>query len=145
MKKFPSLEQFLIQENQDKFTIKLMKATSWLAYYQLAKASFEQFGENGPPVNSTVIAFFAGHGGNGFNTRIFGGEYNSLYFKLIRRNLEPVTRKETESISLVEKETWWREIVSIDPITEFGTLPDFIKRRNNYSDLELMAKHISGL
>lgn len=145
MKNFPSLEQFLLQESQDKLIIKLMKATSWLAYYQLAKASFEQFGESGPPVNSKVIAFFAGHGGNGFNTRIFGGECNSLYFKLINRNIEPVSRKEVESISLVEKETWWRDIVSIEPATEFGELPDFIKRRNNYSNLELMAKHVSGL
>jgi hypothetical protein len=92
-----------------------------------------------------VLTKFMEHGGSGFNTRIFGGEYNSLYFKLINRSIEPVTRKETESISLVEKETWWREIVSIEPTTKFGELPDFIKRRNHYSDLELMAKHVSGL
>lgn len=140
---FISLEDFLAQE--DPHRIHYMTGRQFLCYYQLAKASYLQFGEGGPPVGAKVITYFAGHGGMGHNTRIFGGQNgnSSDYFELT----DPSASKfhGGYGVSLVEKDAWWRHIAPIDPeIKDFGGLPSFLTKKLRYTELETMIAFVCG-
>jgi len=141
MKEFMSLEQFLLME-EDHHSIYYKSSEVWVYWYRLAKASFEQFGENGPPVGSKVITLVNGHCGNGFDFRIFVGndDGDERFFQLKRNN------DDCSGISLVEKSKWWKQIVSLDPPTVgWGELPDCISKRNRFgkTDLESIAEFIA--
>lgn len=135
MKEFLTLEEFLCPfDDRSKFHT----SSSWVYLYRLAKASFEQFGEAGPPVGSEVLTLVNGHGGNGCDLRIFGGDYDGDFFKLIRG-------KDDSSVSLVGKKNWWREIVSINPLTVgWGELPKHIRRRSEDGLQEIVRFIVSN-
>lgn len=140
---FISLKDFLAQE--DPHRIHYMTGRQFLCYYQLAKASYLQFGEDGPPIGAKVITYFAGHGGMGHNTRIFEGNYcsnsDSDYFELN----DPSAIHVGTGISLVEKETWWKHIAPIDPeIKDFGGLPPFLTKKLRHTELETMIAFVCG-
>lgn len=143
-KSFISLEDFLAQE--DPHRTHYMTGRQFLCYYQLAKASYLQFGEDGPPVGAKVITYFAGHGGNGHNTRIFGGQYgNSPDFFELTDPSAPSIYGRRDGVSLVEKETWWKHIAPIDPeIKDFGGLPLFLTKKLRYTELETMIAFVCG-
>lgn len=135
MKEFMTLEEFLLPFDDRR---KHHTSMSWVYLYRLAKASFEQFGENGPPVGSKVITLVNGHGGNGADHRVFAGDYNEVFFKLTR-----VTLDGDEQESLVTKATWWREIVSLDPLTVgWGDLPKHIFKRHFSNELYSLVQFI---
>jgi len=132
MTEFFSLEQFLLME-EDHHSIYYKSSEVWVYWYRLAKASFEQFGENGPPIGSRVITLVNGHGGNGFDFRTFAGDFDEKFFQIERDN-----GAVGSGVSLVDKCKWWKQIVSFDPLTVgWGELPECIKKRNQFGRTEL--------
>lgn len=101
MKKFISLEEFLVLSDIDRPFEKSLTGSQWIWLYNRAKKSFEMYGKSGPPINSEITTLFNGHGGNGGNVRTLTHYDDPLWFVLIR----------PDGRSLVRKETWWREIV----------------------------------
>lgn len=102
MKEFLSLREFMLLPNDHR--ICRLEAPHWLWFYDRAKASWEQFGDDGPPLGSIVTTLFAGHGGGPGCVRRFDGccQRDDRYFALSR---------EGDGTSLVERPTWWHEIV----------------------------------
>jgi hypothetical protein len=134
MKEFITLEEFLTTQYDINGRTLSRSSSSWLYAYRLAKASFEQFGENGPPVGAKVITLVKGHGGNGCDIRKFDGEYNERFFKILG---------DQDRVSLVSKATWWSEIVSLDPVTVgWGELPKFIFKRPSWCEVHCLVRHI---
>lgn len=129
MKDFISLGEFLLlpansYEKPFREFWKHKTGTQWYYWYRLAKASFEQFGIDGPPIGSSVITLVSGHGGSGKDQRIFKGPAEDKRFFLISRG---------DETSWVNKDTWWREIVCSNPEpTNWGKYPEgFFKRPRN--------------
>ena len=141
MTTFLSLEDFIAQE--DPHRIHYMTGRQFLCYYQLAKASYLQFGEDGPPVGAKVITYFTGHGGVGHNTRIFGGNYGSSsdsdYFELN----DPSALHNRAGISLVENETWWRHFAPVDPPIKIVDFPSFLIKKPKWTELETMIRFVA--
>jgi hypothetical protein len=129
MKDFMTLEEFLAPFDDRGCC---HTSTSWVYLYRLAKASFEQFGDQGPPVGAKVITLVNGHGGNGCDIRTFAGDYNEDFFGIKK----PATDYDSERISLVDKAIWWRQIVSLEPLTVgWGELPKHIFNRPAFEEL----------
>lgn len=134
MKDFLTLEEFLIAQYDINGRILSRSSSSWLYAYRLAKASFEQFGENGPPIGAKVITLVNGHGGSGCDIRKFDGEYNERFFKILC---------DQDRVSLVFKAKWWLEIASLDPVTVgWGELPKHIYKRPSWNEVHCLARHI---
>jgi hypothetical protein len=123
-----TLEEFMTCDKNSH----LKSGEQWLCWYELAKRSFEVFGENGPDVGSNVITLVNGHCGMGFNLRVFNGSLNEVFFEL--------SVPDERSTSLVEKTKWWKEIVSVK-MQDFE-LPNYVRKRNNRTHVELMAEFI---
>lgn len=106
-----SLEEFLsLPDSDDKSEfLKPMVGRDWLWLYNSAKASYEQYGEEGPPVGTKVTTLFAGHGGGAGAIRTFVGVYwaDERFFVLSRREKD----EKEDRISLVNRKYWWREIL----------------------------------
>lgn len=141
---FPTIEEFLAQE--DPHRIHYMTGRQMLCYYKLSKASYLQFGDEGPPVGAKVITYFAGHNGMGHNTRIFGGQYGSGpdWFELSDPCASVFSGPYDNRVSLVEKETWWRQIAPIDPPIEIVDLPSFLTKKPRHTELGTMIAFVCG-
>lgn len=153
MTEFIPLEEFLllpnmICKNEYREFYKHKTGTQWYYWYQLAKASFNQFGETGPPIGSTVLTLISGHGGSGGNKRKFCGQYisgNKDFDNNVNKNFFKIQDNNGYE-SLVYKDYWWREIVAIDPEPiGWGGFPKgkFYKRQH-YTELEAIVEYIIG-
>lgn len=112
MKKFPSLRKFLLLKDgtfpisrsihRDPFC-----AEDFVKLYDIAKASWEKYGDNGPPVGVNVEMLTAGHGGGAGVIRKFEGEHprHREYFCVSREEIyfDMIEKK----LSLVDKPFWW--------------------------------------
>lgn len=141
MSEFLSLEQFLLlpeldYENEFREFYEHKTGTQWYYWYQLAKASFNQFGNDGPPIGSKVLTLVSGHGGSGADERTFGGpDSNGRFFQLNSYN----------GVSLLTKASWWREIVCIDPEpTGWGPYPKHFYKKQYWSDIKNIVHFIVG-
>lgn len=78
----------------------------WLAYYKVAKFSFEKYGEKGPPIGSEIITLRIGFGGSAGSERIFQGLYDDdpRFFVLMGSD---------SSISLSNVKCWFRDFAVI--------------------------------
>lgn len=99
MSTFISLEEFLRQPGD----LRLLSA-DWLWYYNRAKKSFDQYGEQGPPIGSAVTTLVNGHCGSIGSIRKFEGAYEAdvRYFC--------INKYECDLPSLVYRNSWWMEI-----------------------------------
>ncbi len=83
----------------------MLQPQNWIQYYKCAKANWEMFGDDGPPIGSEVITLRPGHGGGEDELRtilsiedgFIYGRVGGPYFILSRHN----------GISLVEIKLWW--------------------------------------
>lgn len=86
--------------------------------YDIAKASWERYGDGGPPVGSRVRTLQSGHGGGIGVEGIFGGEYehDKREFVIQRKEIDyGFDRTQVrEKKSLVLKAFWWAQIRVID-------------------------------
>lgn len=75
--------------------------------YDIAKASWEQFGAEGPPIGTQVEMLEAGHGGSAGVIRTFGGVYDSdtRFFQVYREEMR--YGKVEKQVSLVLRDTWF--------------------------------------
>lgn len=82
-------------------------ASHWLAAYRTAKASFETYGDAGPPIGSVVESLVSGYGGREGRRLRFDGvdTYDPEHFLLSAGGYE----------FLCDRSTWWREIKVIVP------------------------------
>lgn len=94
-------------------------AIEYVALYDLARASWERFGDAGPPVGSQVMILESGHGcgmpsfHNGkFSgvTRTFDGIYphDDRFFAVSRPG------KYGHAISLVNRSYWWMQMAPVE-------------------------------
>lgn len=87
----------------------------WTKYYEVARESFETYGEAGPPFGSKVICLQPGHGGSSGVIRVFDGLYPSderffqVYYSDTSRN-----KNGEKAISLVTRSIWWSFIAVVD-------------------------------
>lgn len=81
----------------------------WLKWYEVAKASYEKYGPDGPPIGTKVITLRAGFGGGGLDIRTFTGIYTDdpRYFLLEHRYRRSGYDETTRSLSA--RNTWWRD------------------------------------
>jgi hypothetical protein len=86
-------------------------AIDFVNRYEIAKASYEKYGEAGPPIGSTVQTLVSGHGGGVGVIRVFAGVCPSdpRFFWIYRTRSRGNNEKECE-YSLVHREYWWIEI-----------------------------------
>lgn len=77
--------------------------------YDAAKASWEEFGQDGPPVGTKVEMLEAGHGGLEGAIRTMEGISRSdpRFFEVSRTELSYSFNKVEKRISLVCRETWF--------------------------------------
>jgi hypothetical protein len=118
MNKFKySLEEFLLLPDnyyEDREFSKYLLGRDWLWLYNSAKASYEQYGEDGPSVGSKVTTLFAGHGGGPGAIRTFDGVYPEderyllIYYNDFVHSASSIIEKKN---SLVCRKYWWREIL----------------------------------
>lgn len=114
MKHFITLEEFLtLQDPHCSYSCSahnlMMSPENWVAYYNCAKENWELFGDQGPPVHTTVVTLRSGHNGRENCHRTINS-IEGNYFTLITG---------AGSCSLVPKEFWWLHfsIVGISPFT----------------------------
>lgn len=129
---FPSLEEFLSLSDDpgiphDRDFNAHRQGYAWLVWYRVAQASWNRWGDNGPPVGSKVITLVSGHGGRGCDHRTFGGVYEDdpRFFTLKRTYKNSYTSawgnpgdSVREQLSLVNRSTWWRSITPLSPDNE---------------------------
>lgn len=124
MKEFMGLREFLLL----KYTIdtypprpvyngELLPSKDWRDFggdlvrrYDYAKASWEKYGEEGPPIGSKVMTLQGGHGGGVWVQRIFEGIYDrdSRFFSISR------IENGQKQISIVERDVWWAIIMVVE-------------------------------
>jgi hypothetical protein len=108
-----SLEEFLSYKNP-KWNDNVhegvsMPATTWLKYFEVAKANFERFGPDGPPVGETVYYFYPGLSDciecivSDSNVDVRCG------IKMIE-----LRGKHKPRTLLIESQIWWKSISAID-------------------------------
>lgn len=102
-----------------------LTAENWPKLYDLCKASFETYGDEGPAIGSKVMTLVAGHGGGPGCIRTFGGpfEEDKFYFYLSRRDEHLGEQK-----SLVLRSHWWTEFIVIDSATHKVFQFDWLKQ-----------------
>jgi hypothetical protein len=74
---FISVEQWLdLREEDGREFWHFAPAPYWLQWYKVAKASYEKWGPEGPPVGTKVITLRAGFGGPALIVRTFKGIFD---------------------------------------------------------------------
>lgn len=136
MKNFPDLREFLLlRESDDVYKRSphrsdpildregFSKAQELVYRYDIAKASWEKYGDEGPPIGSKVVTLFAGHGGGPGCIRIFLGdvEGKGTHFYLSR------TEKKDDQRSVVTKDIWWMVIQPVEDADWNGWEKDRVK------------------
>lgn len=117
MTEFISLDEFLNLPEQSYLPGRSFyhnrTGRDWSAWYKRAKQSYDQYGNEGPPIDSLVQTLVAGHGGAPGIVRKFGGVYelDSRFF-FIYREAEGIQYSIEKS--LVDRLYWWRDIFVID-------------------------------
>lgn len=115
--KFLALEEFLcLPEMDGREFHRTFTGTEWLHRYQIAKMSWQKYGSQGPAVGSDVITLLPGHGGGAGMIKSFGGDFESATHTICKT--ESCWFQLGPNTSLVYKETWWREIVPYEFITQ---------------------------
>ncbi len=116
MKEFYSLREFLLlkdplYKSEDRSIFNESASPEyWVKRYDLAKSSYEEYGQEGPPINSQVITLVSGHGGCAGVQRKFIGIYkdDERFFAIER---EDINHWKT---SLVLRDYWWASIIHKD-------------------------------
>ena len=114
MKRFPSLRDFLLMKDPT-HSYKMSAhrdyrhAENFVELYDIAKASWEKFGDDGPPIGSKVETLTAGHGGGEGLIRTFEGicQYDKRFFNLSR------VEGDRKILSSVMRTYWWIEIKAV--------------------------------
>lgn len=119
MEKFYSLREFLLLKDpsyDDGRSIHRIidRAENFVKLYEIAKASWEKYGDSGPPIGCTVMTLVAGHGGLGGDIRKFKGDSGCAGYFAISRLIRNYNGCSEEAISLVNKEFWWLEIKVVE-------------------------------
>lgn len=132
MKEFISLREFLLlTEPRDKFhrpihrnelladsSNTLSNSQDLVRRYDIAKASWEKYGDEGPSFGSKVETLYAGHGGGPGVLAVLTGIYShdEHDFLLTRQERYHDGRSwvEKEGTSLVERSYWWAMIRVIE-------------------------------
>lgn len=93
----------------------LSSAEDVLLRYDIAKASWEKYGDDGPPFGSLVQTLHSGHGGGPGVIATLTGlfERDPRCFLLTRKEWGE-RNKEREGHSLVERTQWWVHIKVIE-------------------------------
>lgn len=88
------------------------RAENWPKYYELAKKSFEKYGQEGPPLGCEVITLQSGHCGSGGDIRVFDGVFSrdERCFQIY----DPAFSKKEDSLSLVPRAIWWADIFVLE-------------------------------
>lgn len=123
-KEFISLGEFITLPDlpeQNRYLQKHLMGPAWVDWYEIAKQSFEMFGNDGPPMNSDVITLTNGFNGTGGNIRILGN-YDDRFFSLSRYPDDP-------HVSISYRLTWWRDFAPYPDI--FDKQKSLAKRINN--------------
>lgn len=115
-REFISLREFLLLK--DPFDIKFPRSAfrthhspeGWVMIYDIAKASYEKYGDD-PPFGSKICTLQPGHGGDWGQIRTLKGVFNrdNRCFELARINSSG-----EEEISIVARSQWWVEFMVID-------------------------------
>lgn len=131
MLNFVSLKDFLLLKDPFDDYGAFLHSTSYPAYqwvqlYDLAKESFEKYGNNGPPIGSKVITLRPGHGGCEGSIRIFNGidDGDKRFFV--------ISRSENKLTSLVYKDFWWAELYHLDKDLPQETIQKLKSVTKNY-------------
>jgi len=109
-REFISLEEFLNLGNDPgvkgcencEYTVAL-PGRGWLRLYETAKESFEKYGEDGPPIGSTVESLCGGFGGGSGTRLTFCGVYegyDGLFY----------VKRKGGWVGLLSMMAWWRDI-----------------------------------
>ena len=115
MKKFPTLREFLLlQDPTYKYPRSIHNgnypAEHFVELYDIAKTSWENFGDGGPPYTSKVKMLVAGHGGDaGVIRTLIGSHNNDPRFFIVARY-----QNDKDMISLVLKQYWWLQMQYIE-------------------------------
>lgn len=87
----------------------------WLRFYEIAKASYDKYGDEGPALGSKVVTLVHGHGGSmgvvGILDRVM--ERDPRFFLLLRKVRRDAYHGGSEydtQESMVIREQWWNEI-----------------------------------
>ena len=126
MKTFLTLEEFLtlLDQTEPKYARALLTehktGPEWVALYKRAKQSWEEYGDEGPPVGAPVITLESGHGGRGGDYRIFEGieTTDPRYFLISRQEIN--WQGSRKYVSMVLKDFWWKSIY-VDPTWKKST------------------------
>jgi hypothetical protein len=127
MKRFPSLEKFLLLLDPD-YSGEVsahhiaLNGPSWVRYYRCAKANWEKFGDEGPPAGTLVVMLKPGHGGlEGVRRTVKGITENGRYIEVTR----PARWRDSERTesSLASAKHWWLDM----------SIPDLVPFQNGHS------------
>lgn len=90
---------------------RICKAEDLIERYDIAKASWELYGSDGPPIGVKVKMLFAGHGGGPGVIRRFEGTFqlDPRFFAVsrMRERNHSIPDDDCKDLSLVEKCQWW--------------------------------------
>lgn len=77
--------------------------------YDIAKNSWEQYGEEGPPFGSKVEMLVPGHGGDVGSILTFDGiyPYDTRFFQVYRTRKEYMYDRTEKLVSLVVRKIWF--------------------------------------
>ena len=129
MESFPSLREFLMlrdpydREPKRSFISHFQldgfhDPAGYVAYYDIAKASWERYGDEGPPFGTKVITLMPGHGGGTGSIRTLKGvdASDERFFALSFMEKDPHgILPDRERISLAERVCWWAIFEVYDP------------------------------
>jgi len=106
-KEFISLREFLLLKDpyKNEYYTQAHRAHEWVALYEIAKLSFDEYGENGPPVGTKVSTLRAGFGCYGPGVVRIVSENTVEKDGFIK-----ITDKKGEHTYIVHS-PWWLDIV----------------------------------
>lgn len=120
----------------------LSSAEDIVIRYDIAKKSWERWGDDGPPIGSKVLTLVPGHGGGPFCTRKLSGifERDDKFFIITQK-----TGSNKFSESLVNRSYWWLEIATPDCIIQdlkdkcrwVRHAVEFLEEKENENDKKL--------
>lgn len=131
MKQFMDLREFMMlkdplyKKKSDERSVHRNEVFDWrkglsnaedvLMRYDIAKASWEKYGDEGPPFGSKVQTLHSGHGGGpGVIATLAGIFDRDKRFFLLTRKERDSFHKEREGQSIVERTQWWVHIKVIE-------------------------------
>ena len=106
---FMGFEEFMklhVQRGKDTRVVQHMDAKMWMDYYEIAKTSYEKYGDNFP-VPSKVKTLWSGHGGSGNDIRYLLENNPTEEIVYLYRTKDQVAG--TYPRSIVEKKYWWTQ------------------------------------